>query len=771
MKKFLTLISMVLISMVTFASPATAPVKKAAEGGDLNAAIAKAISENATELDLNGGSWTLSGTAELPVAGFTIKNGTIVADAAGNIAVQSGLILENVVIDATAEGAIAPIQLSANPDASLATFTDAVGTEGEEGYVPASMKYANASWKGYEAQEITIKNSKVMTANSLIRPAAAWALRALNIDNTIVEVKYKSGKAIINMEENGAGVIQDINIKNSTIYADDAATEMRFHRYAAQNDPWRVWGYEGEDKNVTKDTWTLENNTFVGVCGNKEFSNNMKNTNATEFTFKNNAFVNTWRINKLGGNCKRNFEQADNVISGGTNAVDGTDANWFTAVDDLGAVWNFETAPAATDAEALGDAFGLYEDYKAFGDPRWAANAKPEPTEISEMVVGKKALTLKADKEYTLNANAVLGLDVVTINGNGATIKVGEAGKFSVQKGIILDNVVLDGTATANAIVELSATPDASLATFTDAVGTEGEEGYVPATMKYEGANQKVYEAERVEINNSTFITNNSVIRPGAAWALRNLSIDNSIIEVKYKSGKAIINMEENGANSVQNIAIKNSTIYADDAATDMRFIRYTNASNAQSQKVWGTADNNASITLTNNTFVGVCGNKEFANNYVNKKLYQFTFKNNACINTWRINKLGTNNTRNFEQADNVISGGTQTVDGTDAGWFTSVDDLGAVWNFGDGEGQTAAPAATDMEAMGAAFGLYEYYKNSSFGDPRWDAYAKENPTAIQNVNAGAAAKNGVVYNLNGQRVNANAKGIVIINGNKYLKK
>lgn len=43
---------------------------------------------------------------------------------------------------------------------------------------------------------------------------------------------------------------------------------------------------------------------------------------------------------------------------------------------------------------------------------------------------------------------------------------------------------------------------------------------------------------------------------------------------------------------------------------------------------------------------------------------------------------------------------------------------------------------------------------------------------AIDNIEAGKLiVKDGNMYNLNGQRVGSNAKGIVIVNGKKYLRR
>lgn len=362
--------------------------------GTLNAAIAKAVKANQNVVELAEGQvYSLNGAALTGVEVMTIKanNATIKAAADGQIQAQKGIIINDAVIDATAEGAVAPIALASEPAAELAMWTagveevkDTLGNVITPG-VPETMKYANATFKGYEAELVELNNCVVMTANSLVRANKNWALRKLHINESVVEVTYKSGKAFINFEENGAGLIQDIDIEKSTLYADSANTEMRFLRYASQNDPWRVWGYEGEDKNATLCTWTMTNNTIVSLCGNKEFANNIKNTAATVEDWKGNIFVNTWRLQKVGSNNTRNFTAEDNFIAGGMNEVDGTDASKYATVDEtMGIQWNFaETpAPVATDAEALKAAFGPAAESEAnqasAGDPRWLTIIVPD---------------------------------------------------------------------------------------------------------------------------------------------------------------------------------------------------------------------------------------------------------------------------------------------------------------------------------------------------------------------------------------------------------
>ncbi len=389
------------------------------------------------------------------------------------------------------------------------------------------------------------------------------------------------------------------------------------------------------------------------------------------------------------------------------------------------------------------------------------------------LAAGATEVVLENGQAYTLFGQAATGLEVFTINANGATIKAGADGQIVAQKGVIVNDAVIEGGKVAP--VALSATPDASLYTYTPAIEEQkDEEGNVivegvPESYKYEGANQKVYEAETVQLNGCYVTTYNSVFNAGkAAWALKNLIISESVVNAKYKSGKAFIDVEE-GANQIKDIVIEKSTLYADSANTDMRFIRYTNASNAQAQKVWGT-DGTSSWTMTNNTIVNLCGNKELANNYVNKNNTTLTWTGNIFANTWRLQKVGTNNVLNFTAEDNFIQGGFNEVDGTDATKFATVDEtMNIKYDFTEG-----APAATDVEALKAAFAPAE--ESAAFaakaGDPRWIATPEpeepEDPiVGIEQVNAEAEAT--AIYNIMGQRTVA--KGMIVKGGKVMLVK
>ncbi len=193
---------------------------------------------------------------------------------------------------------------------------------------------------------------------------------------------------------------------------------LYFHRYTAQVDPYRVWGLvDGLDANkniADQNTWTLENNTIVNLCGNKEFSNNIKNTAATTFTFKGNVFANSWRINKLGSNVTRNFDVADNAICGGVNDVDGTDASKWATVDTLMNIdYTFANGIDFHPGESS------YAAKIGAGDPRWAVEYV-EPTGIEAI---KQELEMTDTRKVMINGQLMIIRNGRSYNAAGVQMK------------------------------------------------------------------------------------------------------------------------------------------------------------------------------------------------------------------------------------------------------------------------------------------------------------------------------------------------------------
>lgn len=97
-------------------------------------------------------------------------------------------------------------------------------------------------------------------------------------------------------------------------------------------------------------------------------------------------------------------------------------------------------------------------------------------------------------------------------------------------------------------------------------------------------------------------------------------------------------------------------------------------------------------------------------------------------------------------------SNGTKTMDGEYTFNSTKDNNISVAYN---GNQVSAIVNTFQMGAM--PFPIVSTFSNTASG--------------ISGVKAEKAVDNGLMYNLNGQRVGSNAKGIVIINGKKYLKK
>ena len=233
---------------------------------------------------------------------------------------------------------------------------------------------------------------------------------------------------------------------------------------------------------------------------------------------------------------------------------------------------------------------------------------------------------------------------------------------------------------------------------------------YTPVMVtRYEEANQECFYGEGFFIGDCkiTGLTT-SLISDGDAlpWALNYLYISNTIAQFDYVSGEPIIAFDTKGK-SIKNIGIENSTLYNTKDSCDMYFLRLSNGSNAQPQKVWGKDTDAASWIMMNNTFVNLPSNKNFANNYItNATQDTCIWTGNIFANTSLLQKAIGNNYAAFTAADNAICGGTRSVDSSDSTKYATVDYLMAT-TFDVAAGTFYPNAASYAAKMG-------------YGDPRW---------------------------------------------------
>ena len=382
---------------------------------------------------------------------------------------------------------------------------------------------------------------------------------------------------------------------------------------------------------------------------------------------------------------------------------------------------------------------------------------------------GIYTVELVEGKTYTLNGEAPLGGKNLVIFGNNATVITDATGQITAQTGLVISDANFDCAASTVAPIAMSEEPDESLYTYSETTETaeDGTETVV-GTFKYEGANQKVYEGTILSVLNSNFANLPVSLIDGGTkpWALRTLLISRSIIQNNNAEGKAIIRWD-NGANSIKDIEINNSTFYNTNETTNYYFLRFSNASNATGSKVWGTEDQAMTWNMKNNTFVNSPSNQNFANNYVNNKCVTAEWTQNIFVNTYRLQKAIGGSCNYVTDSTNCIQGGINEVDGTDATKFAVLDSMDIQY--------TELPALdlTNPEALKEFFAPYEssYAAKVQAGDPRWAVeYIDPTPiVGIEQIDAETIGTNRA-YNLNGQPIEK-AQGLIIRDGKvQYVK-
>ena len=224
--------------------------------------------------------------------------------------------------------------------------------------------------------------------------------------------------------------------------------------------------------------------------------------------------------------------------------------------------------------------------------------------------------------------------------------------------------------------------------------------------------------------------------------------VDNCVVSLKSAAKQTVVDFSKGGF--VNDLTIKNSTFYSKGTDQDY-FVRYTNAGrcdragfasnsinfesntfyNIAKEGQWGNysgfAGRNTSYwTMTKNIFVD-CGKGEVARRYLGGRQNQATAT--FGYNTYWYNGAAEN-PEGYDNSETILASDPMLKD----------------------------PANGDFTPQGA-----DQVANRT-GDPRWLGADAINFIQTMEENADAP-----VYNLAGQRVSPNTKGILIKNGKKFI--
>lgn len=239
--------------------------------------------------ELQGGAtYTLNGKVDFDMATVTFRGDktnrpTVVLGENGKLMTQGGLKIKFVNFDCTASKSTGLLELSDNPN-------DAISTEA------LGYKAVGANQNGFVIndpiifQECNVKN----LANSLLFGSKKnWSLRDFRIVDCIVQLNNTGSNPVIHLQGASNGLIKNLTIKNSTFYNLVKNNNAYFIRYSNSSNaqPKKIFG-----DNDNSSTHSISYCTFSKTFSNKDFANNMPNTNTIKTNIDHCIFYDVFRL-------------------------------------------------------------------------------------------------------------------------------------------------------------------------------------------------------------------------------------------------------------------------------------------------------------------------------------------------------------------------------------------------------------------------------------------------------------------------------------------
>ena len=360
------------------------------------------------------------------------------------------------------------------------------------------------------------------------------------------------------------------------------------------------------------------------------------------------------------------------------------------------------------------------------------ATVIPAGTDIAEFINAnlqesdkEQAFELEAGGEYTCNTAIDFKGNKMTLRGNKlshALVTMGENAAIYTSAQLKVKFINFDCTATTHkgGIIEMSPEPPASCSATAQGVGAG----------KKSGSPDDVYVLQDPIIIQDCAFKNviDGLFAVGqCSWGIADVRVLNSVVQLNNNGSKnsngAVICGFSNGFKApsggsfyyggIQNITIKNSTIYNIVSNSKNRMFRFNNK---DLDRVFPGAS--GTCTMTDNTFVRVYDKKEFGNNTPNASSYKITFDNNIFYDCFRLQKfIQSNCTWVSHQDKNTVWGVGNSVDGTDKGKIATEEDAAF-------EGDTKKPLDFTQPNYGINFKATGAI-SSTIGDPRWKASAE----------------------------------------------
>lgn len=295
-------------------------------------------------------------------------NAIVTVTGDGQVATQTYLQVRNVKFD-LAEAKQAPVALEANADESLKTKDQYPGANQDWPHADKSIAIVNCAFR-------EVSNG-IFSTNG-----ANWAIKFLTIDGCVAQIAEKVANPVLNIK----GSVKNLTLANNTFYKVGATSDKVFVSFgnASNAQPQKVWGNNATAK------WVVTNNTFCQTFGNKAFGDQMPSKNNITITAKKNIFYNTFRfVNKFVGNGVKDYKAEDNIQF--CNLESSTIENGLGMEKDPG-ITVPEAALDLNNVEALKANFAVNFGLSSFGAPMWNNAVKSDVVKAAgkqfEVVLG-----------------------------------------------------------------------------------------------------------------------------------------------------------------------------------------------------------------------------------------------------------------------------------------------------------------------------------------------------------------------------------------------
>ncbi|MBR1545640.1 MAG: DUF4957 domain-containing protein, partial [Prevotella sp.] len=547
-KKLLSFFALTVIGVLAFAATQATQASRRAGAVDITIAAA----------DITEGDISAALTAKITALGAdeTVGNITITLDKAVAYKVTSAIKApanltingNGAKIDATAtetDGGINFIELQGSTEKAI----KADGVTESDHYLTNSVT----------VKDVTVSGLK----KAIIRDTQKTLLKTLTIDNSVIEAS--NAKVVVDFD--GKGYVEQLNVKNSTIWA-AAGTGKHFAKYGSR--PKNLWTKDESDADVpgiyTKQGFDVQNSTFVNIAvnadldGGANFNNlSQKGTDNNIYTLKNNIFVNCGKSGQVvigfnGGQASATpvWDVDKNAFNWNGADVAVTEVSKAGKKNDEDIVKNSVEgvvvfADAANGDFTLGD---CAQKTAGIGDPRWIFYDITVSTTIANgtVTVDKEkankgetvTITATPEEGYFMESLAVTGVttnESVTVNG----------GKFVMPADAVVINAMF------RKYVDVTLAAADITGNISDAIS-----GKVPAGEVLR--NVTITLAANTEYTVSApIVAGGSVVINGAAGAKINASsLEDAFIKM---SGTPAVTTNEKGAYLVDAVTIKDVEI------------------------------------------------------------------------------------------------------------------------------------------------------------------------------------------------------------------